>query len=143
VADEAHAIFQLDMRADQTIGPDLDAIADTRAVGDARRRINCHLLLDQPGADRSQSRRHTRKCRLPRNVVDRGGSVKAITESAASTSSKVRCWVDPADLLLILTTLRVIRKTQRVLPAIKGFCSSVRFGQEGDCDQVQARLCIS
>ena len=35
-------------------------------------------------------------------------------------SSKDHCWVDPADLLLILTTLGVMRKTQRVLPAIKG-----------------------
>ena len=38
--DKAHAVFQLDMRADQTIGPDLDVIADTRAIGHARGRID-------------------------------------------------------------------------------------------------------
>ena len=45
MSDEAHAVFQLDIRADQTIGPDLDAVADTRAVGDARGRIDRRHLM--------------------------------------------------------------------------------------------------
>jgi hypothetical protein len=72
---QAHTVLQLDVGTDYTIRSDLDAVTDARTVGDARRRINRHLLLDQTGADPSRARRHTRKCRLPRNVVDRGGSV--------------------------------------------------------------------
>ena len=57
MADEAHAIFQLDMRADQTIGPDLDAIADTRAVGHARARIDRRHLSPRTNRRRFRLRR--------------------------------------------------------------------------------------
>jgi hypothetical protein len=35
--------------ADYTIRTDLDAVTNARTVGDARHRINRHLLLDQTG----------------------------------------------------------------------------------------------
>jgi len=46
MADEAHAVLQLDVGTEYTIRSDLDAGTNARAVGDARRCINRHLLLD-------------------------------------------------------------------------------------------------
>ena len=51
VGDETHAGFELDLRPDQAIRTDLNAVADARAIGDARGRINCHLGLGDDRAD--------------------------------------------------------------------------------------------
>src|SRR5271156_2843574 len=50
MGDEANAAFQFDLRTDHAVRPDLDALADTRAIGDARGRIDRHLFL---GHDRA------------------------------------------------------------------------------------------
>jgi hypothetical protein len=84
VPDEAHALFQLDVGTDRTIPTDLDAVTNARTVGDARHRIAIYSSIRQvPTApDRATS------FAMPtsRDVVERGGSVKAITVSTASTS---------------------------------------------------------
>src|SRR6516165_4080259 len=49
--DQPYAALELDLRADQTIGSDLNGRAYARAVGHARRRIDRHLSLGDDGAD--------------------------------------------------------------------------------------------
>ena len=44
MGNQPHARAELDLRADETIGPDLHAVANARAIGDARCRINRHLM---------------------------------------------------------------------------------------------------
>ena len=51
MGDQAHAACKLDLRPDQAIRPDLHALANARAVGDARGRIDRHLVLGNHGAD--------------------------------------------------------------------------------------------
>ena len=41
--DQPHAVPKLDLRPDQAIRPDLHALANARAIGDARGRIDRHL----------------------------------------------------------------------------------------------------
>jgi hypothetical protein len=48
--DEAHAVLQLDVGTDDTIRADLDAVPNAGTVGDARRRINRHVLTDPTAA---------------------------------------------------------------------------------------------
>ena len=47
MGDEADAGFELDLRTDDAIRPDLHALVNARAVGDARGRIDRHLVLGQ------------------------------------------------------------------------------------------------
>src|SRR4029077_15388643 len=48
--DKAHAVFQLDVGTDYTIRADFDAVPKAGSVGDARRRINRHVLTDPTAA---------------------------------------------------------------------------------------------
>src|SRR5581483_591066 len=51
VGDEPHAVAKLDIRPDDAIRPDFDAIADACPLGHARGWIDRHLFLDQIGAE--------------------------------------------------------------------------------------------
>ena len=51
VGEQAHAAPQLDLRPDNAIGSDLDELANARAIGDARGRIDRHLALGDDRAD--------------------------------------------------------------------------------------------
>ena len=51
VRDQTYAAFDLDLRPDDAIRPDLDAVTYARAVGNARSRIDHHLALGDDRAD--------------------------------------------------------------------------------------------